>query len=209
VVLVPPAERRTASAAIEADRGYVYVPPFDAPDVIAGQGTTGLEILADLATDADADAGVDTVLVPVSGGGLISGIATAVKGLRPEVRVIGVEPELAADARESLHSGELVRWPPELTYRTIADGLRMTLSPLTWRHVLALVDDIVTVTEDEIRAAVRLLATGSRLVVEPSGAVTTAAYRFHHAELPPGRNHVAVVSGGNIDPDLLASILTG
>jgi threonine dehydratase len=121
--------------------------------------------------------------------------------------VVGVEPELAADAQESLRRGELVSWEPSRTYRTIADGLRMGLSDLTWAHVSAYVDDIVTVSEDEILEAVRLLATRARLVAEPSGAVTAAAYLFHRDALPAGRHHVAVVSGGNVDPALLARLL--
>jgi threonine dehydratase len=206
IVLVPPAERRAAADAIARQRGYAYVPPFDHPDVIAGQGTAGLEIAEDATASG---AGLDTVLVPVSGGGLISGVAAAIRALRPEARVVGVEPELAADAQESLRLGRLVSWAPELTYRTAADGLRMALSALTWEHVRALVDDIVTVSEDEIRHAMRILATGSRLVAEPSGAVTTAAYLYRRDALPAGRNHVAVVSGGNVDPALLAGVLPG
>ncbi len=200
VVLVPPAERGAAAAEIAQRGGYAYIAPFDHPDVVAGQGTVGLEI-------ADDAAELDTVLVPVSGGGLISGVATAVKSLRPGVTVVGVEPELAADAQESLRRGELVSWEPSRTYRTIADGLRMGLSDLTWAHVSAYVDDIVTVSEDEILEAVRVLATRARLVAEPSGAVTAAAYLFHRDALPAGRHHVAVVSGGNVDPALLARLL--
>ncbi len=202
IVLVPPQRRRAASAEIAEGRGYAYVPPYDAIDIIAGQGTVGLEI----AEDAP---GLGTVLVPVGGGGLISGVATAVKALRPEARVIGVEPELAADAQESLRRGELVQWETERTYRTVADGVRTALSPLTWAHLRRRVDEIVTVTEDEIRAAVRALATGSRLVAEPSGALTTAAYLFRREELPRGGDTVAVISGGNVDPALLAETLTG
>jgi threonine dehydratase len=205
VILVPPADRKTASAAVADGRGYAYIPPYDHPDVIAGQGTAGLEIADDM---VELGLDLDTVLVPVSGGGLISGIATAIKTLRPQVKVIGVEPELAADAQESLRRGELVAWEPARTYRTVADGLRMTLSPLTWAHVSAYVDDIVTVSEDEILEAVRVLATRARLVAEPSGAVTTAAYLFHPDALPAGRHHVAMVSGGNVDPGLLARVLT-
>jgi len=201
VVLVPPAERESRALELAAEKGLAMVPPYDDAAVIAGQGTVGLEIVADAPA-------VDLVLVPISGGGLISGIATAVASLRPEAAIIGVEPELAADAAESLRRGELVSWAPEQTYRTSADGLRVTsLGALPWAHVQKLVADIVTVSEEEIRAAVRQLAVGSRLVAEPSGAVAAAAYLFHADRLPHAAVTVAVVSGGNLDPAQLAAIL--
>lgn len=200
VVRVPVAERISATAEIAKREGQTVIPPYDNPDVIAGQGTIGLEIAEDL-TD------VDVVLVPVSGGGLIAGIAVALKAICPSARVIGVEPELAADARDSLHRGERVEWSPEQTARTVADGLRVVgLGELPWEHVTALVDDIVTVSEEQILDAVRRLALGSRLVVEPSGAVATAAHLAGHA--PAGDRTVAVVSGGNIDPALLCAVLS-
>lgn len=199
VVRVPAAERASAVAAIAADSGMTPVPPYDHPAVIAGQGTVGLEIAADLP-----DVGV--VLVPVSGGGLLAGVAAAIKARCPDALVVGVEPALAGDARESLRSGRLVEWSPADTGRTIADGLRVAgLGALPWEHVRVLVDDIVTVSEDQILDAVRLLAVGSRLVVEPSGAVTVAAYLA--GLKPTARSTVAVVSGGNIDPSLLATVL--
>jgi threonine dehydratase len=183
-----------------AERGYVVVPPYDDAAVIAGQGTVGLEIAEDFP-------GVEVVLVPVSGGGLISGVAAAVKALCPGVKVVGVEPALAADAQESLRAGRLIGWDARRAARTSADGLRVArLGTLPWEHVRALVDDIVTVSEDQIVAAVALLASGARLVAEPSGAVTTAAYEFHRAGLPVGRT-VAIVSGGNIAPAELARLL--
>jgi threonine dehydratase len=199
VVMVPAAERLRRAESLVGEQGYVMVPPFDHPAVIAGQGTVGLEIAEDLPA-------VGTVLVPVSGGGLISGVAAAVKALAPRARVIGVEPELAADAQESLRAGRVVEWGVERTYRTAADGLRVTrVGALPWAHIRALVDDIVTVTEEEIRAAVRVLAERARLVAEPSGAVATAAHLYREG-LPPGPR-VAVVSGGNVDPAVLARIL--
>ena len=199
VVVVPLPERESAAAEIAERRGATLIPPFDHPDVIAGQGTIGLEILADLPD-------VDLVLVPISGGGLISGIATAVKALRPDARVIGVEPELSADALASLAAGELVHWSAERRARTLAEGLQSELSELTFAHLRKLVDDIVTVTEEEMLAAIGTLARRSRIVAEPSGAVTTAAYLNRTAELPAGRT-VAIVSGGNVDPALLAKLL--
>jgi threonine dehydratase len=202
VVRVPPARRDLAAAELAQEHGLSLIPPYEDARVIAGQGTVGLEIVED-------DPAVDVVLVPVSGGGLIAGVAAAVKALRPQAKVIGVEPELAADTTESVRRGERVTWTPEQTYRTIADGLRTT-SPgaLPWEHIQAYVDGMVTVSEQEIRDAMRLIALGSRIVAEPSGAVATAAHLFHSAELPPGRR-VAVVSGGNVDPALLAEVLSG
>jgi threonine dehydratase len=147
--------------------------------------------------------------VPVSGGGLIGGISAAIKLARPEVRVIGVEPELAADARASLESGRLVEFPADQVARTVADGLRVQkLGEAPFEHIRAFVDDIVAVTEREILEAMRRLALRVRLVAEPSGAVTFAAYLFHREELPTSRLTVAVISGGNVEPDLLADVLS-
>jgi len=148
---------------------------------------------------------VDVVLVPVGGGGLASGVASAVKALRPEAKVFGVEPELAADARESLAAGRVVVWPTEQTYRTVADGLRTQLSELTLAHLTARLDGILTVSEEEILGTVGRLAREARLVVEPSGAVSVAGYLYRRDQLPPGRT-VAVISGGNIAPALLVEI---
>ena len=196
------AERVRRAEELAAEHGYVPVPPYDDETLIAGQGTVGLEILEDLPD-------VETVLVPVSGGGLISGVAAAIKQSRPEARVIGVEPELAADARASLRSGKLVELPAEQVRRTIADGLRVRkLGQAPFEHVRAFVDDIITVSEDEILEAMRRMALRARLVAEPSGAVTFAGYLFHRDELPATRLNVAVVSGGNVEPQLLARVLT-
>ena len=199
VVLVPPPRRVEATAELAEREGYAVIPPFDHPDVIAGQGTVGLEIVSDLST-------VDVVLVPVGGGGLASGVASAVKALRPEAKVFGVEPELAADARESLAAGRVVVWPTEQTYRTVADGLRTQLSELTLAHLTARLDGILTVSEEEILGTVGRLAREARLVVEPSGAVSVAGYLYRRDRLPAGRT-VAVISGGNIAPALLARLL--
>lgn len=198
VVLVPAAERASTAATIAAERHAGLVSPFDDPHVIAGQGTIGVEIIADLPA-------VDVVLVPISGGGLASGVAVAIKALRPQTRVIGVEPELAGDTAASLAAGALVRWPAQQRASTIADGLRSEPSDLTFAHLSTLLDGAVTVTEKEIRTAVTTLARQGRLVVEPSGAVTTAAHLYRAADLPVGST-VAVVSGGNIDPALLAEL---
>ncbi|MEU7931548.1 threonine ammonia-lyase [Micromonospora echinofusca] len=199
VLLVPPPRRGPEAERIAATTGAVLVPPFDDRRIVAGQGTVGLEIVEDLPD-------VDVVLVPVGGGGLSSGVASAVTALRPAATVIGVEPELAADARDSLAAGSVVVWGEERTYRTMADGLRLPPSELTLAHLRARLDRIVTVTEEEIRAAMGRLVTDARLVVEPSGAVAVAARLFRAAELPPGRT-VAVVTGGNVDPAVLAGVL--
>jgi threonine dehydratase len=199
VVLVPAADRESTADDLRRARGLTLVPPYDDPHIIAGQGTVGLEIVADLST-------VDVVVVPVGGGGLASGVASAVKALAPRVAVIGVEPALAGDAAESLAVGELRTWTVEARSRTVADGLRTPLSELTFAHLRARLDGIVTVTEDEILATVGTLARSARLVAEPSGAVAPAAVLHRRGELPAGRV-VAVVSGGNIDPALLARLV--
>jgi len=201
VVIVDSAERDTRAFELAAERGYVMIPPYDDAAIVAGQGTIGLEIIADLPS-------VNGVVVPVSGGGLISGIATAVKALSPATRVIGVEPELAADAAESLGRGEIVSWTTEQTYRTIADGLRVTsVGQVPWRQIREYVDDIITVSEDEIRDGVRRLAGDARLVAEPSGAVPFAAWLHRFESLGVTGDVVAVVSGGNLALDTLAALI--
>ena len=200
VELVPLEQRFTRPLELQAATGQPMIPPFDHPDVIAGQGTVGLEIVLDLPD-------VDVVLVPVSGGGLIAGVAAAIAALAPSAKVIGVEPELAGDAAESFRTGVRQQWAPADTARTMADGLRtFTVGELPWRHIQAQVHDIVTVTEDQIADATRRLLLEARLVAEPSGAVTTAAWLHRRDELPPGRT-VAVVSGGNIERAVLATLL--
>ena len=190
-------ERQRVAEEIAARRGLAVIPPFDDDRIIAGQGTVGLEIAEDLRDLA-------VVLVPIGGGGLASGVATAIAAVRPGVRVIGVEPELAADAFESLERGEIVAWPAELVSRTIADGTRtQALGARTFAHLRAHLDSIVTVSEAEIAAGVRLAAERGRLVIEPSGGLGIAAMSFHAGELGLDRIAgavVAVVSGGNVDP---------
>jgi threonine dehydratase len=195
------AARVAATEELVAQHGYTIIPPFDDRVVIAGQGTIGLEIAADCPE-------ADLIVVPVGGGGLISGIAAAVRELCPGAAVVGVEPELAADARDSLRMGRPVAWPADATQRTIADALRADqVGVLPLRHLLSYVDDIVTVTEDEIREAVRRLALEARLVAEPGGAVAVAACLLRERELPAAKTRIAVLSGGNIDPALLVDIL--
>jgi threonine dehydratase len=198
-------ERQRVAEEMAAARGLAIIPPYDDDRIIAGQGTIGLEVLEELPDLA-------AILIPIGGGGLASGIATAVKALHPATRVIGVEPELAADARDSLAAGEIVHWTAEQVSRTIADGTRtQALGARTFAHLRTHLDSIVTVSEAEIAAAVRLAAERSRLVVEPSGALSIAALAFHGAEIGldglPGPV-VAVVSGGNVDPDRYREFLS-
>ena len=215
IVVVGPSseERRLRAEELAAEHGYAIVPPYNDEKIIAGQGTVGLEILEDLPN-------VETVLVPVGGGGLISGVSAAIKLSKPlsnpklvqpklgqRVNVIGVEPELASDARASLRAGRIVSSPAEQVSQTLADGLRtQSIGAINFEHIRAYVDDIVSVTEDEIRAAMRTLSANAKTLAEPSGAVAAAAFLFHADELPKTAINVAVISGGNIDPMLLAEL---
>jgi threonine dehydratase len=188
-------ERRARAEAIQAERDVVMVPPFDHPDIIAGQGTIGLEVLEDWPD-------VETIVLPIGGGGLISGVAAAVKAERPDVRVVGVEPVGAPAMRRALDAGE----PVTLAHvDSIADGLLPTrVGALTFAHCRDLVDDVVLVDDDAIRdAAGRLLVRG-KLLAEYSGAATTAA--ILSAAAGRGRT-AAVVSGGNIDPARIRELL--
>jgi threonine dehydratase len=195
-------ERLAVAEQLVRQRGYVVIPPYDDEQIIAGQATCGLEIVEALPE-------VDLVLAPVSGGGLLAGVAAAVKRLSPQTKVFGVEPELAGDTAESFRTGAIVTWPAELTSRTMADGLRtQSVGRRNFAHIQAYVDGIVTITETEIRAAMRAIVAATRLVPEPSGAVAAAALLFHGSELPPYARAVAVLSGGNVDPALLAEVLT-
>jgi threonine dehydratase len=199
---VASSERLAKSDELVREHGYVVIPPYDDEQIIAGQATCGLEIIEELPT-------ADLVLAPVSGGGLLSGVATAVKLLSPRTKVFGAEPELAGDTAESFSTGAIVTWPAELTSRTLADGLRtQSVGERNFAHIQAYVDGVLTVTEAEIRAAMRAIVAATRLVPEPSGAVAAAALLFHASELPDYSTAVAVVSGGNVDPALLAQILT-
>jgi threonine dehydratase len=164
IVIVGPSseERRRRAEQLAAEHGYVIVPPFNDEKIIAGQGTVGLEILEDLPA-------LETVLVPVGGGGLISGVSAAIKLSNPKVKVIGVEPELAADAQASLRAGRIVSWPVEQVSRTTADGLRtQSIGAINFEHIRAYVDDIVTVTEGEIRETTRVPSPQPRFFFTPS-----------------------------------------
>lgn len=204
IILVGPGseERKNKAEELAAKNGYVVVPPYNDEHIIAGQGTMALEILEEFPQ-------VETVLAPVGGGGMISGIATAMKLSKPSIKVIGAEPEVAADARASLKAGKIVELPAEEVTRTLADGLRtQSIGPINFEHIRRYVDDIVPVSESEIRETMQLLSQNPKTVAEPSGAVAVAAFLFHESELPKTQKNVAVISGGNIEPQMLAE-LTG
>jgi threonine dehydratase len=202
IVLVGPGsdERKTKAEELASLHGYAIVPPYNDEKIVAGQGTIGLEILEDLSN-------VETVLSPVGGGGLISGVAAAIKLTNPKVKIIGVEPELAADAQASLRAGKIVQFSAEQVSRTLADGLRtQSIGPINFEHIQKFVDDIITVTEDEIREAMKLLAGTPATIAEPSGAVATAGFLFHRDQLPETKINVTIISGGNIEPAMLESL---
>ncbi len=200
------AERQVAAQRFVDERGYTFVPPFDHPWIIAGQGTVGLEIAEDLPEVAN-------VLVCTGGGGLLAGIALALKKLCPDAQVLGVEPELAADAGESFQQGKVVTWPAEKTTRTVADGVRtQSLGEHTFRVIKQNVDGFVTVPEAAILEAAAWYLNEAKLVVEPTGALTLAAYRKlaageGEATLRPGKT-VLLVSGGNVSSAVLRDLLT-
>jgi threonine dehydratase len=183
-------ERQARAESIAAEQGLTIIPAFDDADIIAGQGTTAIEIL-------DAWPDVEAILVPIGGGGLISGIAAYVKQTRPDVRVIGVEPDTADAMRQSIAAGAPVTIPPSTT---VADGL-MPVRPgdLNFAHVREYVDDIVCVDDAAIINATRRLLASSKLIVEFSGAATVAALLSRAFE-PRGAQVAAVLSGGNLDP---------
>lgn len=213
IVFVGPSseERSQRAADLARVEGLSLVAPYDDEATITGQGTVGLEIVEQLdAVDEggparpggrQAEGRLFTVLVPVGGGGIASGVAVAVKSLRPDAVVVGVEPALAADARDSLAQGEIVTWPAEVVGRTIADGQRTThIGHIPFALLRRYLDGIVTVTEDEIARAMVRASREARLVLEPSGATTLAAWLFHGDELPASGRVVCILSGGNVDP---------
>ena len=194
-------ERQARAEELAAQHGYCIIPPYNDEKIIAGQGTIALEILADLPD-------VELLLVPIGGGGLISGVAAAIKQSRPKVRVIGVEPELANDAQQSLRAGKRITLPAEQTSKTLADGLRtQSVGELNFDHIRHFVDGVVTVTEDDIRQAMRRLLLDARVLAEPSGAVSAAACLFHRDQLGPARTIAAVISGGNAEPALIRDVI--
>ena len=210
VVFVGPAStaRKARAEELAAVHGYTIIEPYNHPHIIAGAGTCGLEMVTELPDG-------DLVISPVSGGGLLSGTATAVKraaeaGLcHPNVLVFGAEPAVAADAKESFDTRTLVEWPASRTTSTICDGLRtQSLGQMNFEHVLRFVDRIIAVSEEEIVEAIKIFMTHSDVVPEPSGAVTLGAVLFHADEFPAGVKKIAIIlSGGNIDPALKESIV--
>lgn len=189
-------ERRERAERIQEERGLAMVPPFDHPDIIAGQGTVGLEIVEDWPD-------VEVVIVCVGGGGLASGVGVALRALRPDTALYAVEPTGAAALRAALDAGEPVTLPG---IDTIADGLApVRAGDLTYRHIRALYDDVVLVEDHEIRAAASVLLARVKLVVEFSGAAGVAALRSGRLPLA-GRRVAVVLSGGNLDPSLLSQL---
>jgi threonine dehydratase len=180
--------RQKTCAEVQARTGAILIHPYDDDRIIAGQGTAAKELLEDVPE-------LDVIIAPVSGGGLLSGTAIASKGLRPQIRVIGAEPKNADDAYQSLRAGKIVPCPPP---DTIADGLRATLAPRTFAILQRHVDEISTVTEEEIVAAMRLLWERMKLVVEPSGAVSVAP-AFNRRINAAGKRIGIILSGGNVD----------
>jgi threonine dehydratase len=204
IITVGPAssERQAKAEELATQFGYTIIPPYDHAAIIAGQATCALEILEQLP-------GVELLIAPVSGGGLLSGTAVATKLTAPEVQVWGAEPELAADAKESFEAKHRVTWPAEKTTRTIGDGLRtQSLGALNFEHVIRYVDGILTVSEEEILSAMRVILTATELVPEPSGAVALAAALYHADELPRARKVAVILSGGNLDPALRTRLVT-
>jgi threonine dehydratase len=183
---------------MERDEGLTFVHPFDDEAVIAGQGTMGLEVLEQVPD-------LDAILVPVGGGGLVSGIAVAVKALAPRVQVVGVEADVLACMKAAVDAGEIVTLDAA---STLADGIAVKRAgEITFEHVQSLVDDVVTVTEEEIASAILYLLEKEKTVAEGAGAVGVAALMHHRLPALEGKRVCAVVSGGNIDVNVVARVI--
>ncbi len=196
VILCPPSlsAREETAGRIVRETGGIYLPPYDHPDVIEGQGTVALEFL-------EQEPELDAIIAPVGGGGLISGICLAAQALRPGLRVFAAEPAGADDAFQSKRAGRLI---PQAAPATIADGLRTSLGELTWPFVRDAVEQVFTVTELSIAAAMRLMWERAKLMIEPSCAVPVAAVLSEEFKALSGLNKVGVVlTGGNVDLDHL------
>ncbi|HEU4366918.1 MAG TPA: threonine/serine dehydratase [Methylomirabilota bacterium] len=191
-------DREQVAREVMARTGRVLIPPYDDPAIMAGQGTAALELLEDVPS-------LDALLAPVGGGGLMAGCSTVARALFPGLKLFGVETDSANDTYLSLRKGERVTIPPP---PTIADGIRLTTpGALTFPILKANLTDVLLVSDAEVRAAVRFLALRARVVVEPTGAVPAAAVLAGRLPLPRGSRVGVVLSGGNIDPDLLIQIL--
>ena len=190
-------DRERVARALESEHGYVLVPPFDDDRIIAGQGTVMIEIAEDVER-------LDYLFVPIGGGGLIAGCAVAAKHFFPSIRVIGVETEPANDAQQSFRAKSIVRIPPPAT---IADGMRtQALGKRNFEIIMRYVDDVVTVTDDQVVAMMRFFLERMKTLAEPTGAVAPAAV-FHNVLKINGRRVAALISGGNADPSLVARIM--
>ncbi|MDX1570549.1 MAG: pyridoxal-phosphate dependent enzyme [Xanthomonadales bacterium] len=187
------ADRTRVLEEVVAESGATVIHPYNDPRIIAGQGTAGLELAGQVP-------GLDVVIVPVGGGGLISGCSIALKGMNPDIRVIGAEPAGADDAVRSLAAGEII---DDIDPDTIADGLRATIGPLTFALIREHVDRIVTMSDDEILAAMRRLWECLKIIVEPSSATVLAAAEQYRDELR-GKRVGLILSGGNVDLDRIA-----
>ena len=182
-------DREQIGGALAAERGLTLIPPFDHPDVVAGQGTVAKELFEEVGA-------LDALFVPLGGGGLLSGSALSTRALSPPCKLFGVEPEAGNDGQRSLRSGRIVRID---TPATIADGAQIQqLGQLPFRIIRRDVDDIVTVADDELVACMRFMASRMKLYVEPTGCLALAAARRHRAELG-GKRVGVIVSGGNVD----------
>jgi threonine dehydratase len=191
-------DREAVALRIAADSRRVLVPPYDDPAIMAGQGTAALELFQDVPS-------LDALVAPVGGGGLMAGCATVARSLIPGIRVFGVETETANDTYLSLRKGERVTIPPP---PTIADGIRLTTpGALTFPILKERLSDVVLVSDDDVREAVRFLALRAHVIAEPTGAVGAAAVLSRRLALPPGARVGVILSGGNIDPELLIDIL--
>lgn len=192
--------REEIARRIVEEEGAILVPPFDDDDVIAGQGTLALELLEDVPD-------LEMIVTPCGGGGLLSGTAVAAKGIRPEIRLWGVEPEVADDMRRSLERGEPVTIPLPAT---IADALQTTRpAERTLAIVRALTEGILTVSDLELRRAMALLASRMKIVVEPGGAAAFAALLHGKVPAAAGRRIGIVLSGGNVDPERFGALISG
>jgi threonine dehydratase/serine racemase len=186
--------RETTAAAVLKETGATLLPPYDHPDIIAGQGTAALELLEQVAD-------LDAMVAPVGGGGLISGVTIAAKGINPAIRIFAAEPLGADDAARSKAAGRLI---PQTGPKTIADGLLTSLGDLTWPIIRDLVERVITVREEEIVAAMRLMWERAKLLVEPSAAVPVAAVLSDEFKAVGGLKRVGIVlSGGNVNLDKL------